>query len=192
MKTIAFAGAFSLCFLFSAITARPIFDITGKNDEGESELVLDVDGKELLTNETYFVRSSTGGGLSLAFGGRSPKDVVQEPLPWQIGFPLKFTPVDNMDVVYESTDLYIKFTPTPFLNSVWGFRFDPWFRGSLLTTGVDEAIFRLVKADGKFYKIVVCSSSCEALGVSYFDIFARRWLSRGGEPLYVQFVKAYP
>ncbi|CAH2056737.1 unnamed protein product [Thlaspi arvense] len=175
MKTTTLVGVLSLCFLFSAIIAKPLFAITGKDDEGEP--VLDIKGEEVRTDSSYYMVSIIwgpgGGGVSMANVSGCPLDVIQLSSDRDYGKPVRLTPLIETtgDVVRQSTNLNIKFsTSTPCNDStVWRVnQYDDSTKQYFISTGGVEgnlwpetifSRFKIIKINF-FNKLVYCPWMC--------------------------------
>ncbi|XAR48982.1 hypothetical protein NMG60_11031988 [Bertholletia excelsa] len=187
MKTVALAVVLSLCFLFSAITAKPLFAVMGKNNMRVAEPVLDTDGEEVRTNQTYLVRSFPLGGLTIAYANYYQLYAVHE---LAANLPLKFALANTTgDVVLASTDLHIKFAVCKCSDySAWRPRLDAWSRQSLVNVEKEEGIFQIIKVEDKIYKFAF--SDGRDIRIYTYPFTYQRILGTNGESFQVEFVKA--
>ncbi|XAR49076.1 hypothetical protein NMG60_11032128 [Bertholletia excelsa] len=186
MKTITLTVVLPLCFLFSTITAKPLFAITGKDNVGASEIVLDIDGDEVRTNQTYYVKACLLDGLTMAYKSYNELYVAQH---FPVNLPLEFTLLKGGDVVPVSTDLFIKFAVSQCSGC------SRWSYISSSSTfcvhgGQEKQLFQIVKAKGKFYKFALYNES-KLVDVNIYNnpLTQMRNLCTSGETFHVEFVK---
>ncbi|KAK2653751.1 hypothetical protein Ddye_013607 [Dipteronia dyeriana] len=159
--------------------------LSTKSSLGEqAEPLLDIRGDKVVVGTEYYIVSfiwgAGGGGLNLRAGRNAscPMDVFQEGRDTRYGIPLTFLHVSNQDdnVIYESTDVNIKFTSSPLpCNQPTVWKVDKYDESTglryITTNGVAgnagtetlQSLFKFEKYEQTYaYKIVHCHSVCES------------------------------
>ncbi|KAK1591442.1 hypothetical protein Q3G72_007790 [Acer saccharum] len=161
---------------------------SSKSSLGEqAEPLLDINGDKVVMGTKYYITSwiwgAGGGGLNLHAGRNAlcPMDVIQDSLDISNGRPLTFSHVSNHgnqddNIVYESTDVNIKFTIAPVsCNQPTVWKVDDYDESTgqwyITTNGVEgnagpetlQNWFKFERYENTYgYKIVHCPSVCES------------------------------
>ncbi|XAR49074.1 hypothetical protein NMG60_11032124 [Bertholletia excelsa] len=185
MKTISLAVVLPLYFLFSAITAKPLFAITGKDNVADLDPVLDTDGAQVLTNQTYYVKACLPNGLTVAYESYNQLYVAHN---FRVNLPLLFALDKGGEGVTVSTDLFIRFAISQCSGcSRWSYKSSS--STFCVEVGDEGQLFQIKKVEDKFYKFVLYNESQPV------DIYVSNQLTQmqnlctSGEAFIVQFVK---
>lgn len=161
-----------------------LFAFLTKPFQAENIPVIDFTGDKVVTGTAYYMRGlfdgpATFGGLNLYFGRNNtcPLDVIQEQYDFLRGLALIFSyPNDKQgSVVYESTDLNIKFSEAESVcrqSTVWrvGNYDNVTGQWPITADGVEgnpgaqtlENWFKFERGDVDAYKISHCPSVCNS------------------------------
>ncbi|KAM7279698.1 hypothetical protein ACFE04_006832 [Oxalis oulophora] len=187
---------FATLFLLIALTMKPILTTC----KGNANIVVDTEGKPLLSSNSYYVFPAifglSGGGIGLGDGNF----IVQKQGETNRGLRVRFTPKRNVSgVVYEFSNLFVQFSDFEKvgLRYRWNVNKKDEMTGAyFLSAGGNEVHnngFQVVKDQYNSYKIVYCigggSKSCKGVGV-FRDNGAYDRLAVNDLALIVKFLKA--